>query len=221
MDSLGASYRSLKDSAAAEIRRRILDGTLPPGGRLVEDELASQFGISRMPVREALTLLEAEGFVDIAPRRGASVSVVSPSETLDMFEVRGMLEGLAARLAARAAKSQELDDLEVIVAKGAKAIDSPGNDTITELHKEFHLALGKAGGNKYLAELVSPLPAKIEWVYNSILRTRADVSWPEHVEILSVVRSGDEDLAEEVTRRHVERAAAVFLQNLGEVESAG
>lgn len=220
MDSLGAKYRSLKDSAAAEIRTRILDGTLPPGARLIEDELASQFGISRMPVREALTLLEGEGFVDIAPRKGATVSVVSAAEAIDMFEVRSMLEGLAARLAARSGRPEALELLADIVSQGSEAITTSDADRISALHSQFHVALAQVGGNSYLVDLVSPLPAKIEWIYNSILRTRAEVSWPEHAEILDAVRSGNEDLAEQVTRRHVQQAAHAFLENLEERSDA-
>lgn len=214
MDSVGTSYRSLKDSAAEEIRNRILDGTLPPGSRLVEEELANQFDISRMPVREALTLLEAEGFVDITPRRGASVSVVSPEEALDIFQVRGMLEGLAARLAARSASPEALESLAATLDAGEKAISSDGGGRIPLLHQQFHVDLALAAGNKYLTDLVSALPGKIEWIYNTILRTRAKISWPEHAEILEAVRSGDEDLAEQVTRRHVEMAADIFLEDL-------
>lgn len=214
MEPLRTNYRSLKDSAAAEIRGRILDGTLSPGTRLVEEELANLFDISRMPVREALTLLEAEGFVEITPRRGASVSIVSPAEALDIFEVRGMLEGLAARLAARSASGESLDQLATTLEEGSKAINEDGSDRIPLLHQQFHVALAAAGGNRYLIELVSPLPGRIEWIYNTILRTRAEVSWPEHVEILEAIRTGDEDLAEEVTRRHVQRSAGVFLENL-------
>lgn len=214
MESLGTNYRSLKDTVAAEIRTRIFDGTFPPGTRLVEDELASRFDISRMPVREALTVLEAEGFVEITPRRGASVTVISPEEALELFEVRAMLEGLAARLAARSADTDAVEALAAIIDQGAKAISSDGKNRIPQLHQQFHVTLAAAGDNKYLIDLVSPLPAKIEWVYNSILRTRADVSWPEHVEILDAVRSGDEDRAEQVTRRHVQHAANAFLHNL-------
>lgn len=212
--SLGSKYQSLKESAAEEIRNRILDGSLAPGTRLVEDELAKMFAISRMPVREALTLLEAEGFVEITPRRGATVSVVSSAEALDMFEVRGMLEGLAARLAAQSGDESSLAVLQDIVEEGTRAISSDSSQSMPRLHQQFHIALAEAGGNHYLVNLVSLLPAKIEWIYNSILRTRGEISWPEHAEILEVVRTGDGDRAEEVTRRHVSRSAEVFLHSV-------
>lgn len=217
MDSVGTNYRSLKDIAAAEIRNRILDGTLAPGTRLVEEELANQLDISRMPVREALTVLESEGFVGITPRRGATVSVVSPEEALDIFEVRSMLEGLAARLAARLASPEKLQSLATTVDEGSRVIAADGSDRIARLHQQFHVDLAVAAGNTYLTDLVSTLPGKIEWIYNTILRTRAKISWPEHAEILEAVKSGDEDLAEEVTRRHVQASADVFLENLARV----
>lgn len=217
---LGRNYRSLKDSAAAEIRKRILDGTLPPGSRLVEEELARMFDISRMPVREALTVLESEGFIDIEPRKGASVAAISPAEALEIFEVRGMLEGLAARLAARFRAEGSLASLERTLREGSVVLGEKDAERIAVLHQQFHVALAEAGGNGYLTELVSPLPSKIEWIYNSILRTRAETSWPEHEEILEAVKSGDEDRAEKVTREHVQRSAAVFLESLDEREAA-
>ncbi|HEY6494553.1 MAG TPA: GntR family transcriptional regulator, partial [Trebonia sp.] len=98
----------MRDAAATEIRRLILDGTLKQGERLVEDRLAEQLGVSRNPVREALRMLEAEGFVDTAARRGCFVATLSAEQAGDLFEVRIAVEPLGARLAAReAARSPE------------------------------------------------------------------------------------------------------------------
>src|ERR1700753_1425285 len=100
---LGSSHLPLRDVVATEIRRLILDGSLGQGERLIEDRLAEQLGVSRNPVREALRVLEAEGFVDTAARRGCFVPTLSPEQAAALFEVRLAVEPLGARLAARAA----------------------------------------------------------------------------------------------------------------------
>ncbi|MGH8927071.1 MAG: GntR family transcriptional regulator [Acidimicrobiia bacterium] len=199
---------------ADEIRSWILAGKIEPGDRLVEDELATKLGVSRMPVREALTMLETEGFVDLVPRRGASVALVSPEEAVELFEVRSMLEGLAARLAARRRQPEALESLTEVIAAGRRAVKAGERDLMPDLHQAFHVALAEASGNHYLYELVANLPAKIEWIFNTQVRARAPVSWPEHAQILEVIRGGDEEEAERMTRSHVHASAQAFLEML-------
>lgn len=217
MEPLGRRYRSLSDAVTEELRNAIVDGVLAPGERLVEDDIAGRFGVSRMPVREALSVLEIEGFVDIAPRRGATVATVSPTEALQLFEVRGMLEGLAARLAARRREPEDLNMLASIIANGQEAVAHGETEKLAELHRQFHIALAGAGDNRYLIELAAPLPAKIDWIFSATVRVRSSISWAEHAAILKAVSFGDETEAEEVTRRHVEASASEYLRMLDQV----
>jgi DNA-binding GntR family transcriptional regulator len=94
--TVGSSHRPLRDVVATEMRRLILDGTLQPGERLIEDRLAEQLGVSRNPVREAIRVLEAEGFLDVTARRGSFVATLSAKQAADLFEIRLALEPLAA-----------------------------------------------------------------------------------------------------------------------------
>ena len=98
---LGEAHAPLTSLIARTIRERILDGTLAPGDRLVEARLSEEFGVSRVPVREALRALAADGMVTIEPRRGASVTTYSPELIRELVEVRATLEALNAKLAAR------------------------------------------------------------------------------------------------------------------------
>ena len=98
--TVGSTHRPLRDVVATEMRRLILDGTLRPGERLIEDRLAEQLGVSRNPVREAIRVLEGEGFLDVAARRGSFVATLSAKQAADLFEIRLVLEPLGARLAA-------------------------------------------------------------------------------------------------------------------------
>ena len=217
MEPVGKRYRSLGDAVTEELRNAIVSGVLAPGERLVEDDIAGRFGVSRMPVREALSVLQIEGFVDIAPRRGATVATISPGEALQLFEVRGMLEGLAARLAARRSEPDDLQKLGEIIAAGQRAVSEGRHDALPELHRRFHVALAEAGANRYLIELTAPLPAKIDWIFSATVRSRASISWAEHADIFQVVQASDEALAEDLTRRHVEESATEYLKLIGEV----
>lgn len=90
----------MREVVAAELRRLILSGEVAPGSRLVEDRLAERLGVSRNPVREAIRVLSSEGFIEVIPRRGACVALLSGPAAEDLFDVRMALEPVAARLAA-------------------------------------------------------------------------------------------------------------------------
>ena len=98
--SIGDRHLSLRDQVLAELRSRIIDAYYRPGERLTEDRLAADFGVSRNPVREALRVVEAEGFVELQPRRGAIVAEPDERTMRDMFATRAVLEPLGARIAA-------------------------------------------------------------------------------------------------------------------------
>src|SRR5689334_24784622 len=98
--TIGAQHLTLRDQVLAELRRRIVEAEYRPGERLREDRLAQDFGVSRNPVREALRVVETEGFVHVEPRRGAVVTVPDDKTMEDLFAVRALLEPLAARFAA-------------------------------------------------------------------------------------------------------------------------
>lgn len=216
MKQIGQMHQSLKDIVAAEIRKEILAGNYKPGERLIEQDLGEKYGVSRMPVRQALAELEVEGFVQNIPRKGASVISLTVEESLELFEVRGALEGMAARLAAQNASDEDLARLSEIIERGRSAVGTEKADEMPRLHEDFHLTLGRAAGNSYLMELLAPLPARIEWIHATEIRERANLSWPEHAEIVEAVRSRDPDLAEQLTRRHVSSAAKDFVSILAE-----
>src|SRR5438874_11414386 len=109
--TIGAGHRPLRDKVVDELRRRIIDGVYEPGDRLTEERLADDFGVSRNPVREAIRVLEAEGFLRAQPRRGDVVAQMSVQDVEDLFDVRMSLEELAARLAAQ---RRGPDDSEVL-----------------------------------------------------------------------------------------------------------
>ena len=122
--------------------------------RLRETELAERFGISRTPVREAIRQLEADGLVAHMPRQGATIRVLDYTEVMELYEMRAVLEGTAARLAARAASDLELDELVALNDELAKAGDVR---SAYELNRQFHMTLLDAAKNRFLIKSVNAL----------------------------------------------------------------
>lgn len=108
------NYKPLRDVVFESLRKAIVEGSLKPGQRLMEVQLAEQLGVSRTPVREAIRKLELEGFVIMLPRKGAYVADMSVKDIIDVLEVRSALEGLAANLAAERMDEKEVENLKEI-----------------------------------------------------------------------------------------------------------
>lgn len=216
---IGPSHSPLSEAIAGEIKRAILSGRLRPGDRLVEEDLAEQLGVSRNPVREGLRLLGASGFVDILPRRGASVAVLTISQVKELFEVRGTLEALAARLAADRITESQLVELEGIFLRGHAAAASGELDGLPDLNTEFHTALAVAAGNSRLAVMIESIRDTIQWVYSRHLGHRAHDSWSEHRLMLDAVARHDGEAAAHLALSHIAAAEAAFAE--AENEAAG
>ncbi len=214
MRGLGQSHANLGDLVAAEIRAAILAGDLAPGQRLKQEQLAADMSVSRIPVREALRVLEAEGLIENRPGRGSVVVEVTRDEAADVLAVRGTLEGLAARLAAERVTPDAIAGLREAVEEGKSASVSGDHATASSAHTRFHLDLARAGGNAHLYAELESLPAKTEWIVSSLLQSRSEYSWQEHEAILDAVASGEADLAERLTRLHGEHV----VESLGEGE---
>ena len=198
------AYRRL----VAEIRA----GALKPRDRLLEVELADRLGISRTPVREAIRQLEADGLVIHIPRVGAAVRSLDSGEVTELYEMRGVLEGTAARLAARAASEVELDELAAINAEMARA--QGDSHRLYDLNRQFHAALLDAARNRYLARSVAVLQKTLLILGPSTLdqATRAQNAVVEHEAVLTALRVRDEAGAEAAMRRHITAAHAIRLR---------
>jgi DNA-binding GntR family transcriptional regulator len=200
-------HPSLSQRVAEELRRSILTNRRKPGDRLIEDRLSEELGVSRIPIREALRALAAEGLVDVQPRRGASVADVSPEMARDLVEVRATLEGLNARLAARHHDPAIIEELREVLAEGNRAAKSKDVDDLVRLNGEFHDKLGQAGRNSILGDIMRILRERTGLVFAVNTARRARHDWDEHSKILAAVIDGDEELAAMLATRHVRRAA--------------
>jgi DNA-binding GntR family transcriptional regulator len=209
--SLGERHRRLVELVADEVRRLIVDGHWPPGQRLIETQVAEELGVSRNPVREAFRSLQAEGFIELEPRRGARVAVLSPDEAGHLFDVRGALESLAAGLAARRGDRPTIAALQAVVAEGSEAAASGDLNDLPSLNTRYHELLCEASGNPQLIATMGPLRHRIQWVYATRVRDRAPASWQEHAGIVEAVAAGDEPTARQRAADHIASAKAAFL----------
>jgi DNA-binding GntR family transcriptional regulator len=214
---------TLGRQVAAALRRAILTGRYKPGERLVEDRLSLEFKVSRVPVREAIKTLAAEGLVVPMPKRGARVAELSREFGLELVEVRATLEGLNARLAARRHDPSVIAKLRDVLDRGTAAARHGALDDLVHLNAEYHELLAAAGKNRVLQGIMRPLRERTDLVFRRNTAERAAEDWREHASILSAIVAGDEELAMLLATRHVHRAArdrlGALLPPLGTAES--
>ncbi|NEX46583.1 GntR family transcriptional regulator [Pseudotabrizicola algicola] len=197
--------------------RRLLDdirsGTLAPGARLRETELAERLGISRTPVREAIRQLETDGLVVHLPRQGATIRSLDHAEVVELYEMRAVLEGTAARLAARAASDIELAEL---AALNLELEQAPVGASARELNRVFHRTLIDAARNRFLIKAMSALQKTLLILGPTTLADpeRAVSAVAEHAAVLGALRARDGVGAEAAMRAHVEAALSARIRGM-------
>lgn len=204
---------SMAKVVGQKIRGQILDGKLRPGERLVEDRLSAELGVSRVPIREALRELSAEGLVRIERNRGASVTEVTPAMVGELVEVRALLEGLNARLAAQRHDPEIVGQLSEILARGNAAAEAGSTEQLARLNAEFHDRLAEASRNVVLSDVMRGLRERTSLAFAINGRSRAREDWAEHSGILAAVIAGDGELAALLATRHVHNAATAFAKS--------
>jgi DNA-binding GntR family transcriptional regulator len=195
---------SLRQIVYDALTRLIIAGSLRPGQHLAEPELARQFGVSRQPVREALHLLQADGWVDLRPTQGAFVHQPTDDEVDQLLSTRSLLETETARLAAKAATPEHIQRLRELLDEGNEALRRQDIEHIVTLNSALHAVVTAASGNKVLADLIALIDRRMRWYYTPIAGSRAAESWHEHAELVDAVAAGNPQRAAAVMRRHTE-----------------
>lgn len=196
----------LPELLADYLRDRIASGALPPGHRLVEQEVAGALQVSRVPLREAFRILCAEGLVTLSPHRGAEVSATSQEELEELFEVRSMIESRAAALAAERATPAQLQEMRQLVARMGAAIRSGDTVAYYQGAARFHDAVVEAAGNGSLARLHSQIKVKFRR-YQMALSSVAEFparSNQEHARLVKAIAERDPASAAGHAAEHVE-----------------
>ncbi|MEU0531085.1 GntR family transcriptional regulator [Amycolatopsis tolypomycina] len=195
-----------------ELRERILTGRLRPGDRLVERELAEDLGVSRVPVREAIRSLEAEGFVVVQSPRRVVVRQLARVDVEELFDVREALEGLAAGLAAARAGAAERKQLERTLAEAARATTRGDVARIPALNSRFHDEIIAIAGNALLDTMLQPLAGRLRWLTNQNERWASLLE--EHRRLYEAIASGDAERAKASAVEHVRVNREVTLRLL-------
>jgi DNA-binding GntR family transcriptional regulator len=212
---------SLVQRVCDAIVTAIVEGRLPSGGRLIQDEIARTLGVSRQPVQQALLLLRNQGLVKEASGRGLIVAPLEPKAVRDLFELRGAMEALAVRLACE--RPQALRQADAWLQRGRAALRDGAIEDQIAADIEFHSELALASGNDLLAGTMAPHWPKFRRIMAEVLRAGEQASrriWDEHEAILAAVRAGDADRAETLTRQHLAKAAKLVEGRLdAEVEA--
>ncbi len=216
MDDLETGLRrgvSRGDQAYRFIVDGIQSGRLPPGTRLREIEMAEMTGLSRTPVREALSRLQLEGLLTIDAARGLIVTELDYSMTSELYAMREVLEGTAARLAARHASDVEIDFLREINARDAK-LTAP--DALAANNRLFHETLYRCAHNRYLVKTLNTLQESMMLLGPTTLAAtgRAETSRTEHGAIVEALARRDSDAAEKAARAHISTAYRIRLDQL-------
>lgn len=210
------NYQPVRQEAYNALREAILTGRLEPGTRLVERKIAKQLGVSRTPVREAIRKLELEGLVEHLPRRGVVVARMSVREAWEVYSIRAVLEGLAARLAAERINPMQLKKLNELVNAMEKACDEENYAKLQELHLEFNSIICKAAESPRLHQMIDNLVDYIVGFtkigYSVPGRTRAATR--EHRELLEALMNGDGEKAEKIARQHIENSRQAYFMQL-------
>lgn len=206
---VGDAYERLKE----EIRTN----SLPPGYQAPEPEIAMRLGMSRTPVREALIRLEAEGLVELVPRRGARVLPIRPNDMREIYEILTSLEpDAAASVAARRPSDKELAPLERATEDMETALKEDDLDKWAEADDRFHLTLLDLQGNQRVKGFITSLfdQAHRARIVTMRMREKPVKSTQEHREILENLRQGNEEGARRAFRQHRQRAADELIEIL-------
>jgi DNA-binding GntR family transcriptional regulator len=196
---------SLNEQAYQAIKEAILNFKLEPGSPLVESELAKQLGMSKTPVRDALLQLEREGLVTKILFKGTYVTEISRQSIIDIFEIRTVLEGLAARLATPNLGDGDLRRLATIIEDHDQALRSGNHDRAAQFNKQFHELIITGSGNNQLKAFLSNLDDQLQRFRTLSIyqRGQSDKSAEEHGKVLAALQKRDAYQAEEMMRAHL------------------
>jgi DNA-binding GntR family transcriptional regulator len=196
---------STRESIAAAIRDDVLDARLHPGDRLPEPMLAERFGVSRVPVREALSQLQSEGFVTLERYKGATVSGNSRVDALELMQVRRGLEVLGSRLAAERLGGGVATELAQVTESGRQAERFQQHDQVPPLVLRFHTLVAQASGNGELVRMLNHILRRIAWVFDRDVQNRADGCWRDHTAIAGAILDGSPVQAGYLMDEHVKK----------------
>lgn len=207
------------EAMAGKVYQQILDsiisGRLAPGQRLRERELSDQYGVSRIPVREAIHRLEQDGFLVTAPRRGAVVRKLTLKDVEELFDLRVLLESFAARRAAeRVAGGADASHLVGTLRDAKEALEAGDAARTSDLNTSFHDQIIALAGSALLERSMRPLHGLNRWIFGLSVNRSLEINAAEHDELADAIITGQPQLAEAVAAAHIEAGRRPVLEGL-------
>lgn len=212
--------QSAKNRAFSQLLEWIIDGTLQPNEKLHDADLAHALGVSRTPVREALQLLNAQGFVEMFPGVGTVVTAVNKEDITKILPPCGVLHGLAAELATPIITQEVIDDLREMNERFGQAIEKGDFNTALKVDEQFHNEIMKTAQNSYIKNMVSSLQSHVLRLYfhDQIILTTQSID--EHEGILKAFEEKDAETASRIMRINWVRPIGTYLETQKEFENA-
>jgi DNA-binding GntR family transcriptional regulator len=209
-------FKTKQDYVYELLCEAILSGRFKPGEHLVLEDLAEEFGTSRTPLREAIRRLQTEGLVDFAPHRGAVVAELSVEELIELYHIRAVLDGLAARLATNSLSGEDLTKLQDIFEKTRRELDPSNPVRFDEFNRTFHEIIYRASNAPFLYEMIISLYTQTGRYRHLSLRSAGRIQevLDEHHRILDALVDRDAEMAERFAREHHENTAKVLVDLL-------
>lgn len=212
------SYKPLREVVTETLRDAIVSGVLKPGERLMEIQLAEELGVSRTPVRESIRKLELEGFVVMVPRRGTYVADLSIKDINEVYEIRTVLDVLAAGLAAERITEDELEELERLLVQIGEYVDENNVEKLIEYDSQFHDVLYRASRNDRLVGIINNLREQftrfrsISMKYPGRMKNTVE----EHTRLVEAIAQRNPELAQQIAREHMENSEQTLLKEFDE-----
>lgn len=207
-----SAARPLTTAAYETLREAIGTGSLAPGMRLIQSELAERLGVSRLPIHEALQQLRQEGFVIETGRRGLVVAPLDPDFLLHLFELRAALDRTAGRAAARLRRPEDGRRGLAIAERGRKGLASFSLPAIAAADRDFHSMIYQIGGNPLISAAAERNWHHVRRAFLMLIEISPDLAnfWEDHAAILDAVMAGDEDRAGELSWDHAIRSGLTY-----------
>ena len=193
----------LREVIRDTLRTRIFEGHYAPGARMVERDLAAEFHVSRLPVREALRMLQQEGLLTERATRGSVVTALEEKDVDDLFDVRIALEVLTCRLAAERATPEDLKGLRRLVEQAEEALTRGNLADAHRFNSEFHDELTRIADNTFLRTALEPLQGRMHWLFRHVRDLPELIR--EHRQLLEAIASGDPDRAAAQSAHHIQK----------------
>lgn len=194
--------------------QEIVSGKLRAGERLLIDDLAERFGVSKIPVREALKALEGRGWVESAPRRGTYVKRLSQEELHELFELRLIIEPEITAMAAHRRRTSHLQELSALIEEGEQAVRASDFVTSSRVNSQFHSVIAQAAGNDLAFSVIEDLELRLcRYFFVAEWEERKE-SMMQHRALFEAIRDQNVEMARQITIAHLRHTEAMASRSL-------